>query len=354
MPCSDDLWRNAEGLSADEQILAMRIEDRQYTPVLFSDLLRILLDRREAQPIMRPAGHELCLFGLQVSIWKVSHDPDIFNRLTGDRYVRPSHSSLPEGRHDNATGSKSGQDVSVGNDSLNDMLSTASASNPLQTRLDPYSDELSRPERQMLDMRSDRDRVEIALETWHRSFQTLPSPRVTQHRDTLMSSLLLWHMSYLRLSAPLHQLHDISYRTGEAQEVNVDIAEEVHKWAQTKEASLAVGQALKICELIHNELERPPEHQASFNFLAFATLHHAAVVLWTTSQIASDRSFSEPTRNSSSIGGLHTQRDTKGLMRACARFFRAISPLGGSSFGLAADRLSAARFPSMQQQIEIT
>lgn len=32
------------------------------------------------------------------------------------------------------------------------------------------------------------------------------------HRDTLMSSMLLYHLSRLRLSAPLEELHHVSYR----------------------------------------------------------------------------------------------------------------------------------------------
>ena len=358
MPCSDDIWRNTENLSAEEQVLAIRIEERQHAPVLFSDLLRILLDRQEAKPIMRPVGYELCLFGLQASIWKVSHDPDLFFRLTGNGYVPPTQSSSSNSltaqcgspARDNMI-----QDLANGNGRFNDMPKDSNRNKYLvdvRKSGEAYADGLGKAERQMLDMRNDRDRVEAALEAWHRGFETVPPPRVTQHRDTLMSSLLLWYMSYLRLSAPLHHLHDISYRAGEGQEGNVDIVEQVHGWAGTREAILAVSQALKICQLVQDELKRPSKSQASFNFLAFATLHHATVVLWTMSQIASDPALRslDLTKSNSTICTMLVQRDTTGLLSTCARLFRTVSPLGGASFGLAADRLSIARFPLMNEQ----
>lgn len=362
MPCSDELWRNMDGLSADEQVLAMRIEERQYTPTLFSDLLRILLDRSEAQPAMRSVGYELCLFGLQAPIWKVSHDPDLFCRLTGRNYVRYPHSPSRDGMDGHQTcdsGSSRSQDMHMESDSFNEMPQglkdpVTGAIELLQTNDHLFLDELSKPVRQMPDMRSDRDRVEAALVTWDRSFQSVRSPHPTQHRDTIMSSLLLWHMSYLRLYAPLHQLHDISYRAGESQEVNMEASEQVYAWRNSKDAWLAVSKALRICDLIHYELARILACRASFNFLAFGSLHHAAVVLWTMSQTESkSRSQLPEARESMSpIRRLMMQKDTTGLLKACAKLFREISPLGGASFGLAADRLSIVRFSPMDGPID--
>lgn len=362
MPCSDELWRNMDGLSADEQVLAMRIEERQYTPTLFSDLLRILLDRREAQPAMTSVGYELCLFGLQAPIWKVSHDPDLFCRLTGRNYVRYPHSPSRDGMDGHQTcdsGSSRSQDMHMESDSFNEMPQglkdpVTGAIELLQTNDHLFLDELSKPVRQMPDMRSDRDRVEAALVTWDRSFQSVRSPHPTQHRDTIMSSLLLWHMSYLRLYAPLHQLHDISYRAGESQEVNMEASEQVYAWRNSKDAWLAVSKALRICDLIHYELARTLACRASFNFLAFGSLHHAAVVLWTMSQTESkSRSQLPEARESMSpIRRLMMQKDTTGLLKACAKLFREISPLGGASFGLAADRLSIVRFSPMDGPID--
>ncbi|KAM0718981.1 hypothetical protein Q7P37_006053 [Cladosporium fusiforme] len=338
MPCSDDLWRNPERLSSKEQVLAARIEGRHYPPIMFSDILRILLDRQETIPAMDSVSHELCLFGLQAPIWKVSHDPDLFRRLTGND--SGSHNGIGETRG----GNKERYTQELGTGPIPGRGSDQTAQSYTE---DLLSDALVGPTRAMLDMHADRERAEAALDRWHTSFQSVQFPSITRHRDTLMSTLLLLNMSWIRLHAPLHSLHHISYRTGEGQAVDTQTSRQGQTWAKSADAVVAATKAVRICDLIQYELERPPASRASFNFLAFGSLHHAAVVLWTMSEVGGDMiSLKEDLRSRSSIAGsLLIQRETNGLLRACARLFRELSPLGGASFGLAADRLSQARFP---------
>lgn len=353
MPCSDDLWRNPDGLSAKEQVLAARIESRHYPPTMFSDMLRIFLDRRESVPAMGSVGYELCLFGLQESIWKVSRDPDLFRRLTGNEsapYPNPNKDSL----HNN-TGiirSETAQSRTGSNcaNSMSGMKSgqTAQTFDHLQESSNLLSGALLGPMRAMLDMYTDKERVEMALDRWHKSFHSVQFPQNSRHRDTLMSTLLLWNVSCIRLHAPLHPLHDISYRAGEGHMVDTQTSRQVHTWVKSAHAVLAATKAVKICDLIQYELDRPPASRACFNFLAFGSLHHAAVVLWTMSEVGGEwPSLEEDLRSRASVAGsMLIRKDTHGLLTVCARLFRGLSPLGGASFGLAADRLAKARFPS--------
>lgn len=348
-PCSDDLWRDMEGLSVGEQLIAVRIEDRHYAPTIFSDLLRLLLDRGENVPAMRPISHELCLFGLQAPIWKVSHDPDLFQRLTGEKYVRRPRSTLrgplasaTENALKNARNQGQNSRQAEPRAAIHDLLSGT---------FEPPTDALAQNSRSMDDMQNDRDRVEDALESWYQGFQSVRSPQVTEHRDALMSCLLLWHMSYLRLYAPLHQLHDVSYRTGDQQTGHCDSIEQAKAWAGSKEACTAASRALKICNLVHFELERPVKSRASFNFLAFGSLHHAAVVLWTLSEVRKDFSFLGKEKETGPFSSMLIEGNTSGLLTACANLFRMLSPMGGVSFGLAADRLSSVQFPAKQGEI---
>lgn len=353
MPCSDDLWRNPDGLSAKEQVLAARVESRHHPRIMFSDMLRILLDRRETIPAMGLMGYELCLFGLQASIWKFSHDPDLFRRLTGHEFPRHSNPNKAGSHQDignirGVTDQCHTQNHRAGAISGRDDDQSGQSFDHLHEPSDLLSDALVDPTRAMLDMHTDKERVEAALGRWHQSFHSIQFPPKARHRDTLMSVLLLWNVSCMRLNAPLHPLHEISYRAGEGHMVDAQKSRQAHTWAKSAGAVVAATKAVRICDLIQYELDRPLASRARFNFLAFGSLHHAAVVLWTMSEVGGDLpSLKEGLRSKASIAGsMLVQRDTNGLLKVCARLFRELSPLGGASFGLAADRLAKSRFPS--------
>lgn len=325
LPHSDKLWHNAEKLTTIEQAITSRMEERHHPRIMFSDLLRTLLERDEIMPELSAVGYELSLFGMQMAIWRFSHDHDQFQRLTG------------------ATWSTSTLDASLS------TSQTMQAQSSRQMLPSQSPDALGQLHRRMQDLHTDRERVEIALRSWHSGFQAARrSPDFTQNRDSLMSSLLLWHMSHMQLHAPLQQLHDISYRAAESRTVCPELIRSARSWAETSEAPLAATRALEICDLIHNELDRPPERRARFNFLAFGSLHHAAVVLWVVSEADGDcdsARFGSGVQQSL-FGGMLFKRDTYNLLQACARLFHNLSPMGGASFGTAAERMSRSHLPT--------
>jgi len=331
VPQSERLWHNDDSLTPREQLLTLRIEAGMHNQILFSDLLRIMFERDERAPLSQSIGHELCLFGMQSALWRFSHDADLFPRLSGTTWStrRPlSRSTVIE------EGSSANSD---------DLL-----------ELDPIdamnADNIGQIHRNMSDLHSDRDRVEQALAKWHESFQSSrKSPGFTKDRDSLMSSLLLWNISHLKLHAPLAQLHDISYRAGEKRAVSDDAVKQAREWAETKGASIATDKALAICDLISRELSRTIDARACFNFLAFGGLHHATVVLWTMSELGGKEECSilAKARTSSSFASRFENGDTCSLLLECSKLFKDLSSIGGGSFGTAAEHLSKSQFPAV-------
>ncbi|KAK6440716.1 hypothetical protein LTR95_003049 [Oleoguttula sp. CCFEE 5521] len=339
LPMSDGLWHNADNLTPRDQAIAARVETQHTSQAPFSDLLRILLDRDEPKVPVGAVGTELCLFGLQMPVWRFAHDAQQFERLTGGRWARR------ESGH---------QGVGYSNDlrghSLHDSSSSHSQIRESMSRHDrrqivPGPGFLERAKRRMTDLSSDRERIEAALEAWHAGFHaTLRSPDFAQHRTSLGSSILLWNLSHLQLHAPLQRLHDVSYRLADAERADIVSIHSARAWAVTDDAVVATERALSICDIIENELQQPPEQHSHFSFIAFAALHHAAVVLWVTSEVGGE-SCSGAILPDSTYGHKLQVRDTRGLLEACARLFRDLSPLGGASFGNAAERLSTSPFP---------
>lgn len=331
VPQSERLWHNEDKLTPREQLLTLRVESGLHNQILFSDLLRIMFERDERAPLSQSIGHELCLFGMQSALWRFSHDLDLFSRLSGDAWSTqrpPSRSTAAE------EGSSANQDDPLELDPIGTMV----------------SDNLGQVHRNMSDLHNDRDRVEQALAKWHESFQSSrKSAGFTKDRDSLMSSLLLWNISHMKLHAPLAQLHDISYRAGEKRAVSDGAVKQVRQWAETKNASMATEKALAICDLISRELSRTIDSRACFNFLAFGGLHHATVVLWTMSEIGGkgDYSILAKARTSSCFASRLENGDTCSLLLECSKLFKDLSSIGGGSFGTAAEHLSKSQFPTV-------
>lgn len=337
LPQSEKLYHNDGELSPREQLLTSRIETERCSQMVFSDLLRVLLERNEKAPLDEAVTHELCLFAMQSPLWRFSHDVELFPRLTGAAWAPQETMSLPF---------------------VNDEVSLSSRAEPTTTDLlsgRPYTmpDKLGRVHRSMRDMRNDRDRMERALERWHGSFLAArQSPAFTKHRDSLMSSLLLFNTSYLQLHAPLAQLHNVSYRAGEKRLVHPDATQQIYDWSVTSNAAYATERAVAICDLISSELDRPEESRACFNFLAFGSLHHATVVLWTMSEIGRSDAGGRPetSEQRSRFMSKLEDKDTCSLLRECSALFNNLSSLGGASFGTAAGQLSVSRFPDLPQK----
>lgn len=304
-PRSDALWMNSEHLTAEGRLSRQREEDSQSLQMPFSDIVRIFLDRNEPKPELSPVGYELVLFGLQEAVWRFSHDAELFPRLTGA--------------------------------CLGDTLFPPTT-NPSLDHKPPPTTSNSHSHRRMLDLHNDHARLIAALDSWSSAVNTaLASGAYTAHRDTLMSSLLLYRLSMLRLAAPLEDLHHISYRAASPPTVSQRILSKTTAWTRSRFCPEAAQQAWDVKTLIEQELLRPQSEQARFNFLAFCSLHHAAVVLWT---VAAMRDLLPK-----STAKVPKDRDVQSFLNECPRLFSLLSPLGGNSFEASAYRLQACRFP---------
>ncbi|KAK6432744.1 hypothetical protein LTR95_011084 [Oleoguttula sp. CCFEE 5521] len=337
LPHSDGLWHNVDSLTPREQAIAARAEAQTTSQVPFSDLLRILLDREEPKVVVGAVGTELCLFGLQMPVWRFAHDSRQFERLTGAPWSREE--TDPQGV--GSFGDPQGQGVQ----STSQSLRRGTVSRHDRRQSVSLRSFLQQTQRRMSGLGSDRERVEAALDGWYAGFQAvLRSSDSTNHRTSLGSSMLLWNLSHLQLHAPLQQLHDVSYRLAETQRADPISVCGARTWAVTEDAKVAARLALSICTLIRDELQQPPGQHVHFSFIAFAALHHAAVVLWVISEVGEEDRLTR-SLGDSAYGRMLQTRDTPGLLQACARLFRDLSPLGGTSFGIAAERLSSSPFP---------
>lgn len=347
LPCSDSLWHNEDRLSPQERLVGIRAEQKSDPQIFYCDLLRIFLERQESKPELAASGLELCLFGLQAEVWQFAHSQYVFERLTGVNGQNLSPPASPP-RPEFIT-SPNEELFGVGSASAS-VAELESSSQRLNTHLlHPLGgpDTLGRVYRLMNDMKADRARVECAMKSCSRGFLAIRRlASTTKYRDTLMSSTLLLHMSYMQLNTPLQQLHHISYRAANNHTVNKGILKSVQTWVKSDAASRSAEEAIAICEMIHLEQKRPVGCRARFNFLAFVSVHHAAVVLWTISEL---RSSHEPLtlkhveQFPTFRVGLH-RRDTRGLLEECAQIFYHLSSLGGVSFGAAAESLSRCTF----------
>jgi hypothetical protein len=192
-----------------------------------------------------------------------------------------------------------------------------------------------------------------ALQKWK---QSLPFLRTLiqsdRDRGSLLSSLMLYHLSYLRLYAPIGDLHQIQYLLADDRPIEKDLIESVCQWANTTRAHLAAEHACTIWSLITKESRRSETVRAKSNLLAFTGLHHGAVVLWCYAG-AHDPTHDEkdnlslnldyPNNSQPSIPVQRSQ--TKSLLMSFVRLYDLISPARWPSFAKAAAKLSNQQFP---------
>ncbi|KAK4628267.1 hypothetical protein CLAFUR0_04176 [Fulvia fulva] len=312
-PRPDRLWLNADNLAPEDQLQAYRTEDAKTLQMPFSDLVRIFFERQEAKPTLGPVGYELALFGLQECVWRFSQDPELFPRLTGECLA-----------------------VTEPN------VATGLLANTQPTNGNVITGSTGFWSRGMYDLHTDRARLLQALETWSQAVQqAIEIGAFAKHRDTLMSSMLLYRLSKLRLCAPLENLHHISYRADQPKTVDAHIHQKVGAWTVSKFAQEAAQEAWDVKTLIESELQKPREDRARFNFLAFCSLHHAAVVLWTVAGCEENRSEASAYQVPNSA--------IDEFLKNCSNLFSQLSPLGSNSFEAAAHRLCMFRFPRQQR-----
>ncbi|OJJ01169.1 hypothetical protein ASPVEDRAFT_82707 [Aspergillus versicolor CBS 583.65] len=319
LPAPDELWIAADNPSVDKFLTGIRSHAPR-ARLSFCDLVRIAFDRSEALLEMEPARYELLLFGLQEPVWRFSHDPHLFRRLTGSLQL-PGITP--------------------------DQQPTAGSS--LQT------DQLGAVHHRMDDLNEERLRLIEALRKWERSFtavRTTQQPSETaKSRTSIMSSLLLFRLSFLRLTTPLADLHSISQAVSNNQTVDNRRLHQLTVWAQSQDARVAVDFACQIWTLLAQETERPVIERAKHNLLAFSGLHHATVVLWA---FAGSHERPLPELNLPGLGDVGVsipicRSESAPLLKQILHLYRLLAPVGWCSFAAAAERLLGHQFPGIDQ-----
>ncbi|KAK3074169.1 hypothetical protein LTR53_003639 [Teratosphaeriaceae sp. CCFEE 6253] len=335
LPRGNNIWHNSQQFSPAELSIAQQMEDDRTSPLLTCDAVSIAMDPAERLPDLDAVGYETLMFGFQDCIWRFAHDPELFQRLTGRGKTTCSdidtHSSPPtetnafrhwtEGTEDSAESAR-----------FNDE----------QTSTQGAADHVGQLHRRMSALKSAADQLCEVLADWERRVTAARLSRhFAQNRDTLMSSLLLYHLSMLRLNTPLQDLHHVAYGASGVHDLDWSVTQTVRTWCDSGRAKVATRHALSIWTLIRQELRRASGERAKFNLLGFLSLHPSAVVLWAAAQTQDLEQYRQ--LRSCAGDSLVNARD---ILEDFARLFDGLGPLGGSSFKLAALRLSVQRFPS--------
>ena len=238
----------------------------QHEPgIWLSDLVRVALDRDEDLPNLEPPEHEVLIFGLQQAVWRFCNDTDAVHRLTGTAtppQLQQARSGLDDGN-------------------LAQSAQLRSGSLGAKSSLALTDDFLDCSTHRMKDMQSDNERLFFALQKWKQSFMRGQTRRQLENqRHFLLTGLLLYHLSYLRINAPIESLHRLSYCLDDRRAPERSLCDTVMTWLQGPCAHAAVDHAVSIWSLVHKELQRPPKLRAILNLFSFIGLHHSGVIVW--------------------------------------------------------------------------
>lgn len=341
LPSSNYLWLTK--FTSDAQFVAAIRQDatsNMSEKLPFSDVVRITYERNEVTPPLSVVSQELLIFGLQEHVWRLSHDPDTLLRLTGSQI---DSKEIYNGLDDSTPGHERSPSLHSHVPSHNRSLSLVSLESRLAIR-----------GRQMTSLRNEHKSTALALHNWRQLLSTRNGELTRSDRTSLMSGLLLFHISFLRILAPIERLHHISYRVGSETGPEVDVVRSAWMWSQSDHAKIAGQHACIIWSLLYQECSRPEETRAWFNFLALMGLHHAAVVVWTFAGTHHDGGLDgeSPVLIFEGAGNIETKLPlvagmSRDLMTMFAKLYGYISPAWSvrNSFSAAAVRLASNEFP---------
>ena len=340
LPCSSFLWLTK--FPSDSHFIAAIHQDvasNNREKVLFCDTVRLAMDRDEHPPAFEVICVELLIFGLQHHVWRLCHDVEALVRLIGVQ-ITPDLAF-------------NGLDPEAIFTSRVPLVHTKSLAgidrSQLRSSREQFEDHLLQRFRHMDELRADHERTFNALRKWRHMFNHICSMQLTTNdRSSVMSSLLLYHLSFLRIFAPIDELHHISYHVTNDKTADTEILNHIWTWSQSEQSRIAVQHACIIWSLLFAECERPLETQARFTFMAVLGLHHAAVVIWTysgTHEQKSDLKLGSSDDTEARIPIVKERRQV--LMAMFVQLFNRISPAWAfrSSFSAAAVRLSGTTFP---------
>ncbi|KAJ5705666.1 hypothetical protein N7536_001355 [Penicillium majusculum] len=320
-PTDDEIWGDLNNTPLDQLVARLKAEAPKALGLPFCDVVRVAEDRGETLLNMNARGYELLIFGLQNHVWRFSHDRSIFPRLTGqsDGIVTQNYNMR------------------------------SSAGGRLSISASSQSDQLGLTYRQMNDLRDDRVRITETLQRWEQSFTaTRTTQTFAKERSSVMSSMLLLHISYLRLCAPLADLHSAAYTLMDKKSLDEKKLQALHNWARGPEATQAVESVRHVWSLLHHEINRDGPEKAKYNLLAFSSLHHAAVVIWAIAGAHPEYTEETPELpGSKNIAPIPIHRGhNKSLLRTVVSLYQRLIPRGWYSFATAAEYMAAHPFPT--------
>lgn len=266
LPCTKYLWQTSfKSTSAFIAAIKQDEASGMRSDILFSDLVRIALDKDERLPPLDMLSRELLMIALQENVWRACRQRECLPRLT-----------------------RTGISYFVVDDGLvSSDVDSASPPPPSkrqrrQSASRSLDDHLVRRSRTMHAIRYDSQQLASTLRRLERS-SVMHSDTVATvtDRSCLMSCLLLYHLMLLRLHSDVEALHSISYRDTDRKNNSAALIEQAWVWTQTKDACIAVQHATSIFSLLHKEACQTHSIRAHFNFLTIIGLYHAAVVIWT-------------------------------------------------------------------------
>lgn len=345
LPCPSDVWSLDPSDLQKHVLNSYHLQEGQRGH-LYSDLVRITMDKGEALPILSPAGFELLLFGLQQPVWRFSHDLALMPRLTGERNPEP----FTERQNDLfASWSFSAHHVDQPEDEYAWASDTANGSTARKDLLDCSL-------RDMHDLKSDYNRTFLVLRKWKQSFAaTTMSAEIVGARSSLLASRLLYHLSFLRLKADIHTFHLLAHKLvkGDPRHTSIQtFVHSVYRWAVSRDAKVALEHACAIWSLISGETERAGQNRARFNIAAHISLYHAAAVVWAFA--GTHASITEASLDMGETHGRSSrdefrihQGNNAGLMNNFVALFKKITPawITISSFTTTLSIMASRPFP---------
>lgn len=306
MPCSRYLWYTSfESTSAYVAAIQQTLAGAEQSPLRFSDLCRIGKDPDEALPPLDSLGEELLMNSLQEQVWDACSSQTTLRRLS-------SICSGPETVD-------SGLDLSCGEqEPIIEPAPSLSAQHP-ESSLGSISleNQIARHRRKLASLRHRITATTSALRKWQRQSCQLTAgeaPTSLPARSSLLSCLLLYHLSFMRLHAPIdlmQSLCHLSFSLDEDCNILHSLASDMTRtealralqvWSQNDSASIALQHALHIFDLLQHEARRPVQDRASFNFLTMLGLYHSATLVWIYAG-----NHAMPEQTTESIGGVRSE-----------------------------------------------
>ncbi|OAL52686.1 hypothetical protein IQ07DRAFT_671272 [Pyrenochaeta sp. DS3sAY3a] len=319
-----------------------------YQDVRASDVFHVLLESNEMLPPLEPIAHEILLFGLQSHVWRFSFDRQLLERLTSGT---GAHAELEV-----ITGGDASASVEV---PRSDKVEFP-CKRPRKDTFTSELDSLDNRSYHMADLTAERQRLMVALAKWERALPFAKTlARNEEDRSYLLSSLILYHLSVMRLHALVEDIHQIHYRLADKQPVSHELMFRVIAWTRSARARIAVERVRSICSLITQETLRGPT-RSRFNFNAYVGLHHGAAILWAYQGATDQDQINERQSVSSISGSLHLsttevssptssaqphKAESSGLLETFEQLFHAMSPARWSSFAEVARTLTTLVFP---------